>query len=448
MASSKKPQRVSSPDSLVQHLTSFLQQNTTPTRSLVLGLSGGLDSCVLLHLLVQARLQSDFQLSAFHVNHQISPNAEAWQQFCAELCAQYEVSFQAAKVDVPRDSGLGLEAAAREVRYAALLASEGDVVLAHHQDDQVETMLLQLLRGAGVNGLAAMPAIREESKQRIFRPLLDVPRNQLLDYANKHHLKWIEDESNDSLQYDRNFLRHKVLPVLGERFKGYRGTLSRTAYNLSETAALMTQLAREDAEKAIADERLDIAWLKAVTPERAMNLLRWWINELTELNPSSAQLHNILNQLCHAKPNARIICKLGNTVLRRYRQQAYIDKGAEPLFYELEWHGEASLDLPDGRQLLFHEVIGQGIAFAKIQHGLRITSRMDSVSLRLSHKRPKRSLKNLWQEAGIPPWERDRVPFIWHKDKLIAVQGLGIDCEWRTGSKETGLLVECYNPTL
>ncbi|MFM9912019.1 MAG: tRNA lysidine(34) synthetase TilS [Methylophilaceae bacterium] len=411
-------------------------------------MSGGLDSCVLLHLLVQARQLSHFPFSVIHVNHQISPNADSWEQFCVELCGQYEVDFQAVKVDVPRDSGLGLEAAAREARYAALLAGEGDVLLAHHQDDQAETLLLQLLRGAGVNGLAAMPALREEVGKRLLRPLLDVPRSQLLDYANTHHLKWIEDESNVSLHYDRNFLRHEIFPKLGKRIVGYRGTLARVASNLAEASTLLEQIAREDAERAVADGRLDIAWLKAATPERAMNLLRWWIYDLTGLNPSNARLHEILNQLCHAKANAQLVCKLGDAKLRRYRQFAYIDKATEVKPYVLVWRGEKSLHLPDGSELWFREVIGKGLARTKIQDSLRVTSRIEGATLQLSANRPKRTLKNLWQEAGVPPWERERMPLVWHGDELVAVLDIGIDCEWRAKPEEAGLLVQCYNSSL
>jgi tRNA(Ile)-lysidine synthase len=290
--------------------------------------------------------------------------------------------------------------------------------------------------------LAAMPEVRKETGKRILRPLLDVPRSQLLDYAHTQHLKWVEDESNDSLQYDRNFLRHQVLPILAQRFAGYRSTLSRTTVNLAEAAELLEQIAREDAAVAVQEGCMDVTWLRAATPERAMNLLRWWIENLTGLNPGSARLHEMLNQLCHAKPNAQIVCRLGDAVLRRYRQFAYLDKGIEVQSYALEWHGEPSLGLPDGRQLLFREAIGEGIDRARILYGLRVTSRLEGASLRISPNRPKRSLKNLWQEAGIPPWERDCAPLIWHGDELIAVLGLGIDCGWQAKSGEVGLLVE------
>ncbi|MCE9550584.1 MAG: tRNA lysidine(34) synthetase TilS [Betaproteobacteria bacterium] len=441
MASSKKPQRVSDPAALVQHLISFLEHHTKRDQPVLLGLSGGLDSCVLLHLLVQAKQLSHFPFSVIHVNHQISPNADAWEKFCVELCTQHEVAFQAVKVDVPRDSGLGLEAAARKARYAALLAGEGDVLLAHHQDDQAETLLLQLLRGAGVNGLAAMPPLREEEGKRLLRPLLNVSRSQLLAYANTHHLRWIEDESNDSLHYDRNFLRHEVFPTLGKRFVGYRGTLARVASNLAEAAELLEQIALEDAAVAVQQEHLDIAWLKAATPQRAMNLLRWWIYDLSGLNPSNARLHEILNQLCYAKPNAKVMCRLGEFCLRRYRHFAYIDKAVEVQPYSLEWNGESILNLPDGRRLFFRETNGEGVARDRIKDCLRVTSRLEGASIRLDMNRPKRTLKNLWQVAAIPPWQRDNAVMFWHGDELVMVLGLGIDASWRAQADELGFIV-------
>lgn len=428
---------------LIEHVVAFLNRHSVSGKHLALGLSGGLDSCVLLHLLAKAREQFDFQFSAIHVNHQISPNAGEWADFCAALCADESVRFSAVRVDVPRDSGLGSEAAAREVRYRALREHGADVIaLAHHQDDQAETFLLQMLRGAGVKGLSAMPAA---SRQNVIRPLLDVPRSQLLQYAELHGLQWIEDESNANLRYDRNFLRQQILPEIAARFPAYRVTFARTAEHLANAAELLDQIALEDAKLAVTGRQLDISYLRVLTAERAGNLMRWWISQETGQIISTARLQNMLQQLLDAKTNARVECVIGEAVLRRYREMAYLDFGAVAVPYLVEWRGEERLSLPDNSLLLFKQVVGEGMIADRVKDGLVVTNRLGAganwkMSLRLDCKRPMRTLKNLWQEMGIPPWERDGQPLLWQNGSLIALSGRNVDCNWLAEQGQRGVV--------
>ncbi len=297
---------------------------------MLLGLSGGLDSRVLLHLLLQAREKFDFRLSAIHIHHGISQHANHWAEFCAGLCA--DIPFQAVRVDVPRDSGLGLEAAAREARYRVLLDADADaVMLAHHRDDQAETILLQLLRGAGVKGLAAMG---ECSYQRsttsgqlkpILRPLLDMSRVELQAYADAHQLQWIDDESNLDLAYDRNFLRHHILPELETRFSACRKTMARSAAHLAEAASLLEEIAREDAANIVLDGKLDLAALKQLSEHRIGNLLRYWVTEQSGLSLSAARIEDIRSQLLDSRIDARVAIKIGQRTLRRKRGMAFIE---------------------------------------------------------------------------------------------------------------------------
>lgn len=327
MASSRKHPSAK----LLADLLAFLKLHQLSGRHLLLGLSGGLDSRVLLHLLVKARELLGFKLSAVHINHRISPNASAWADFCAGICACDAVLFHAVDVDVPRDSGLGLEAAARAERYTVLLDHEADaVMLAHHQNDQAETLLLQLLRGAGVKGLAAMGEIsypRGASGQprAILRPLLGVSRVQLLDYAQTHDLQWIDDESNLDLAYDRNFLRHQIFPELEQRFPACNKTMARSALHLAEAAELLEEIALEDAAKAVSDGRLNLAELKQLSGPRAGNLLRFWVTEQSGLSLSSARIADIRSQLLDAKIDARVAINIGGRVLRRKRGMAFIE---------------------------------------------------------------------------------------------------------------------------
>lgn len=322
MANSRKRPRAD----LEKHLLGFLKRHQASSRKLLLGLSGGLDSRVLLHLLVRVRPSLDFELSAVHVNHRISPNADSWGVFCAGLCKDAAVPYRIVEIDVPRDSGLGLEAAAREARYRVLLAQDAEaVMLAHHQDDQAETLLLQLLRGAGVKGLAAMPEAVDRQGKWFLRPLLEVSRPELLDYARANDLQWIEDESNLDLAYDRNYLRRHIMPVLESRFPAARRTLARSASHLAEAAALLEELAREDAARAMYGGRLDLSLLKVMTTARAANLLRYWLLERSGFALSTARLDDIRSQLLDSRPDARIRIKIGGFTLSRRRGMAVIE---------------------------------------------------------------------------------------------------------------------------
>ncbi len=328
MASSRK--RLSA--SLLADLLAFLKHHQLTGRHLLLGLSGGLDSRVLLHLLTLARQQFEFSFSAVHINHCISPSANQWADFCAEICARDKVPYTCVTVDVPRDSGLGLEAAARGERYRVLLSRDADtIMLAHHQDDQAETLLLQLLRGAGVKGLSAMgelsyqPSPIDRQLKPILRPLLGVPRAELLTYATAHDLQWIDDESNLDLAYDRNYLRHQIFTVLEERFPSCRKTMARSAGHLAEAAELLEEIALEDAARVVSDGKLNIARIKQLSGPRAGNLLRHWVTEQSGMALSTARIDDIRTQLLDSRIDAQVAINIGGRILRRKRGVAYIE---------------------------------------------------------------------------------------------------------------------------
>ena len=231
MASSKKlPANKTLQYQLKTFLADIFLSQSLVNPKLVVGFSGGLDSCVLLHLLAECRQTLSFQLQAYHVHHGLSPNADAWADFCQDVCSKLNIPFTLSKVEINRNSGTGLEAAAREARYRALQSSGADFIcLAHHQDDQAETLLLQLARGAGVKGLAGMAGLNK----KLLRPLLDVSRVDLERYAKQHQLAWIEDESNIDTKFDRNFMRHEVLPKLEKKYPAIRQTISRAAQHMA-----------------------------------------------------------------------------------------------------------------------------------------------------------------------------------------------------------------------
>jgi len=457
MANSKKLL----PSDLSAFVEAKLKNWVQPGRHLALALSGGADSVALLDILAQLRDSLHFPLSAVHVNHQISPNAADWADFCARLCVGYDIPFQVVKVDLKRQSGESLEALARDARYRAFAGQPADfIVLAQHLDDQAETLLLQLLRGAGAKGMSAMaelgcqhvraglPANQRLSRASplLLRPLLDVPRRLILDYAALRGLEWVEDESNADIAYDRNYLRHQVMPALELRFPGYRDTFARASRNLAESAQLSDDLARLDCTIAVVNGNLRVDALRSLSGARARNLLRYWLGEFGMPMPPAGRLENLLQQLCSARDDAQIRIVLGDAVIRRYRGEVHIERKtpAPPPEPALIWALQDRLDLPGlGGRLVFERTTGQGLSLARLTAApVTIRLRQGGERLRPDCLRPTRSLKNLLQEAGMPPWQRQRLPLLFSGEKLVFVPGIGADCEYQADQNEAGIVVK------
>ncbi len=454
MASSKKLPPSDLPAFVEAKLKSWVQ----PGRHITLALSGGADSVALLDILAQLRASLHFSLSAVHVNHQISPNAADWAEFCAHLCAGHNIPFQVAKVDLKRQSGESLEALARDARCRVFAEQQTDfIVLAQHLDDQAETLLLQLLRGAGAKGLSAMAELRTQHsglRTGFLRPLLDVPRRLILDYAALRGLHWVEDESNADIVYDRNYLRHRVMPLLEQRFPGYRETFARTSRNLAESAQLTDDLARLDRALAVVNGHFRVDALRSLSATRARNLLRYWLAESGMPVPSAGRLENLLQQLCSARDDAQVRISLGGAVIRRYRGEVHIEPSTEspenkkktpvPLLeLALTWALQDRLDLPGlGGRLVFERATGQGLSLARLTAApVTVRLRRGGERLRPDCLRPTRSLKNLLQEAGMPPWQRQRLPLLFSGEKLAFVPGIGMDCEYQADEGEIGVVV-------
>ncbi|NWG88100.1 MAG: tRNA lysidine(34) synthetase TilS [Hydrogenophilaceae bacterium] len=410
------------------------------------GLSGGLDSVVLLHSLKALRGDLNFVLSAVHVDHGLSPNAGAWAGFCERLCADWQVPLTVARVQVKQAGKQGLEAAARTARYAAFAEQVGDdIVLAQHRDDQAETVLHQLLRGAGVKGLAAMPAERNlaAGPMRLLRPLLDLDRTDLQAYAEAHGLAYVEDESNLDPGYTRNFLRHHVLTEIERRFPAYRSTLARAARHFADCDQLLDDLARADAEHAIADGCLMVSGLAALSPARARNLLRFYLIGQGWPAPPADWLAEALDQLIHARPDAELRLRLAGRSLARYRDRIHVlDVLPEAEMTERLWQGEAVLTLPGYGQLEFARAQGQGISAARLdQAPVSVGPYEGGGEIRPDCRRPRRTAKKLMQEAAVPPWERRQLPALYCGAQLVWLAGVGVDCDFQAGPDEPGWLI-------
>ena len=415
--------------------------------SILVGLSGGVDSVVLLDLLHVLAPRLSLKLSALHVHHGISQNADDWALFCTALCERLDIPIAIRKIDISPLRAKGVEAAARALRYAAFAELPCDyVALAHHQDDQVETLLLQLLRGAGVNGASAMPVISADGRQKIVRPLLHCTRDEIVEYASARGLQWVEDESNADDACPRNFLRHRLLPLLGERFPAYRGTLSRSAQHFAEAGELLSDLAAIDGAHAISNGLLEVDALQHLSPARAKNLLRYFLHQMKAPMPQAVQIDELLHQMLGAKNDAGVCVEFGGWQMRRFQGKIY----ALPMQAEfdpdlvLRWQGEERLVWPaTGEVIRFLRSTGQGMSLAKLDRSsVTLRLRRGGEALRPNSKSPTRSLKNLFQEQGMPPWQRDRLPLIYCGEELVCVPGVAVAAECQCKEGEAGIRVE------
>jgi len=460
MAGSRK----SPPSSkLPAQVSAVLEQHLRRGDRLVAGLSGGVDSVVLLDLLRRLSKKLRFELAALHVNHQINPAAGRWAAFCRKFCKQHGIELTVVRVTVARSASL--EAAARAARYRAFAALPADfIVLAHNLDDQAETVLLQLLRGAGVKGLSAMPEIRtrdsglrteqtNKSKAKrnlspqssilnpaILRPLLDIPRSEIEAYARCRKLEWIEDDSNADVGFDRNFLRHRVLPIVAQRYPAYRKTLLRASRNFAEAAKLLDEQAAADA--ILTANGLRIAGLRRLSAPRAKNVLRYFLATHGVIMPNSTRLDECVRQL-RTQRAARAVFDLDSHELRRFADELrVVPKSRAPeRNFTRAWRGESKLHLPElGGTLTFKKRRGEGISLMRLAGvPLAVRLRQGGERFRPHPQRPSRSLKNLLQEARMPPWQRNRLPLLFGGKTLVYVPGIGIDAGFRAAAGEPGV---------
>ena len=427
-------------------LAAFLEPRLKQGVRVCVGLSGGRDSVVLLHALSRMvhTLDLPMSLSAVHVHHGLSPNADDWAGFCTAFSQRCGVPLDIERVDVPRDSGEGLEAAARRMRHGIFATRDADwLALAHHRDDQAETVLLNLLRGAGIAGAAGMLPERPQARgPALIRPLLGVPRSELETYAEDHGLRWIDDESNTDVHFRRNFLRRDIIPRLEEKFPGTQRSLARAAGHFAEGAGLLDDLAQIDRATVLSPSgRVGLAAFNGLAPARARNLLRYeWLRAGFRA-PDTRWIEEARQQLATADHLSETCVKTPEGELRVYRGELYIVRH-RPDTSEviLPWRGETVLPWAGGR-VRFVRCEGGGIKRALLENGdACIRSRRGGERLQTHPARPRRSLRNLLQEASVPAWERNYLPCLWHGDRLAWVAGLGVDVSFACPVGEAGML--------
>ena len=413
------------------HALTALGKDTARPKRYIVAFSGGLDSTVLLHALASGFELHGVPLLAIHIDHGLQKESDQWAEQCRSAVADVGVDFQSKRVTVDSAAGKGLEAAARDARYAALasLMSPGDWLLsAHHQDDQAETLLLNLLRGSGPAGIAGIAAIRVFADGWLARPMLSFSRDSLLEYALQHDLRWIEDPSNSDHSFDRNFLRHEILPKLETRWPGLAKRFYRSSRIAGDTASLLDDLGAIDAQ-ALGDrhDRLRVDDLKSLSPERQRNVLRYAIRQLGLPTPSAAQLQRVLDEVVAARDDAEPILKWNGVEVRRYRNCVYLmapDLVQKPADTSLP-KGCDRVELGHGLGALRLEPdAAQGLDGKLLERGLELRYRQGGEKLRLVDQSHTKTLKNLLQEKSIVPWMRDRIPLVFAGEQLVAVADL------------------------
>lgn len=425
-------------EQLVSHLAQQIKQNALSNKAFLLGLSGGLDSCVLLALFVKLRqIVPHLSFRAIHIHHGISPNADSWLAHCQQLCAVNNVPFLSQKVRL--DSVKNLEAQARTVRYQAMqtvLADNEVVVTAHHLDDQTETFLLALKRGSGVKGLSAMSVLSSPFNFTIFRPLLNVSRAELEQYATAQQLTFVTDESNNDLALDRNFLRHQVLPILRERWPHIDHSIQRTAQHCQQQEQLLAELLAETLQQHLtADNQFNLTSFTQYSVAKQRQLLRYWLAHLQQPMPTQTQLDSLLDTVVYARQDAIPQLKLHHKVVRRYQQQLYLtDDFIDLTSYQAELKEAQMLLLPDhlGHIQWRKQDNCLLIQWNEQYSELRLPQANEKVMVRFHYSGKVRTrqngmqqdIKKVWQQCHIPPWQRKRVPLIFYAEQFQCAVGL------------------------
>jgi tRNA(Ile)-lysidine synthase len=433
MASSRTER--TAPPALIARLASTLERLPRP-RAFQVAYSGGLDSTVLLHAMAGLREGLGARLHAVHVDHGLSPAAAEWGEHCRAQCERLSIELAVLRVDARPVDGEGVEAAARRARYRALtgVVGPGDCLLtAHHQDDQAETLLLQLLRGGGPRGLAAMPLASRFSAGWHVRPLLDCARAELRRYALDSGLAWVEDASNADTGLRRNFVRHDVLPRLARHWPAAARTLARSAARCAEAAALLREVAEQDlsALAGPSPDELPVAGLLALSPVRRANLLRHWIERLGLPLPRSADLARIEREAMAARPDGTPSVAWPGAEVRRFRGVLHAMKPLPPLpsGRVIAWDLGRPARLPAGGVL--EALPGEGAGLSRTRafgRDATIRFRQGGERCRPAGRGHRHALKKLLQEAAVPPWLRDRIPLLYLDDELVAVPGVCV-CE-------------------
>ncbi len=434
----------------------------SPEKTIIIAYSGGVDSQVLLIALAKLKNQQQLlnNIVVCHVNHGLSPNADAWQAFAQQQCDNVSLPLISHKLSLTKKPQQSLEAIAREARYQVLINTSETpafIVTGHHLNDQAETFLLALKRGSGLKGLSAMSTDSTLAQHRLVRPLLSVSRSDIIAYAEQQALSWIEDESNNDQHYDRNFLRHQILPTLDERWPSINKTISRSAQHCFEAQQLLDELAEQDlADCQLSANTLAVEKLTCLSQPRLKNLLRYFLASHNCLMPTGQQLAQICQQLA-AETDKSPVIQLASCCIRRFKNALYLTSIYQDISQwqqcidveDLIADKPVTIALPDQLGVL-NLLVPTASNNADIEHTwqkrLKKPELGQKVTIQFVHDNPKclpeyrqhsRSLKKVLQELAIPPWQRKRLPFIFYDDELVAVVGHFVCQDYLSAGEES-----------
>jgi tRNA(Ile)-lysidine synthase len=434
-----------SPSALLACVESLVPRTSA---ELCVAFSGGLDSTVLVHALARAIAdRPHYRMRVAHVDHQLHPDSARWSEQCARVAQSLRIEFVPLVVSVPASPDAGVEAAAREARYGVLreILKPNEVLLtAHHADDQLETMLMALMRGAGLRGLSGVPSVQIFGGGWLARPLLEFGRAELEEWARTEQLQWLEDPSNDNTGFDRNFLRHCVLPVLRERWPAAAHSATRSTAHLREAGRLLEVLAAADLESVAVGACLSMARLASLAPARRRNVLRHWIRQHGMRVPPTRKLATIERDLLIAREDRLPCVEWDGVQVRRHRGLLYCMRQRPPFepADPLTWNVSQVIELPAqlGRLRVQRDPTG-GLAAARLPEALQVHFRHGGEELQPAGDAHHRKLKKLLQDARVLPWWRDRVPLIYAAERLVAVGDLWIAEEFAARGGEEALRI-------
>jgi len=432
------------PERLRAALGTALRHVAPPAQACCLALSGGLDSTVLLVALVRLReADAALRLRAIHVDHGLQADSTAWSCRCLALAARYGIDCEIVCVDARAGAGESPEAAARAARYRALgerLGRDEVLLTAHHADDQLESVLLQGLRGGGLRALAGMRAATPFAQGWHVRPLLGFTRAELHEWALRQGLDWLEDPTNLDERFDRNYLRLAVLPALRRRWPAAALTIGRVADQAAEALELDEEAAAADLAGVAAGETLPLAGLRAFGAPRQRRLLRAWLRARGLPLPSAATLGTLLRDMLVAAPDRVPESRWPGAVVRRYRDRLYADRQAPtvPDWAAGAWVPGETFSLGPLGRLELCPTIGQGLSRARLGAPLRVVPRLTGAVFRPADSAHRRQLRKWLQERGVLPWRRALLPLVCVDGEIAAVADLGCDARFAASPGEAG----------
>jgi tRNA(Ile)-lysidine synthase len=406
--------------------------------------SGGMDSSVLLHLFFSNKNKISQDMEVLYVNHGLQEEANDWEEFCEKQSQQYGIPFTQLQVIEVCPKKASVEAWAREKRYSLIeeVIDKNDVLFtAHHKDDQVETFFLQALRGAGPRGLASMPLVKKYAEALHARPLLKYSRNELSRYAEENNIIWQEDKSNLELRYDRNYFRHKITPVIEERWPAYRETINRLINHQKESRILLDEVAKDDIKLAQHKNKrsLNLEVIKKLSKERQKNLIFVWLKELNLNSPGSRNIDQIILDIIYSATDKSPCVNWDNVEIRRYKNLLYASKMMleRDVNIEYTWKPENILNILD-ETLIAKLECGKGVSKLKTENAdFVVRYRRGGEKIHPDNLSHSRTVKQLFQEQSVLPWLRDRIPLIYINGELAVIPGFCIDKNYSADKNES-----------